>query len=112
MKFWEHATNVALKKRAATVFLTLQGKAREAILEIDPDSLNVDTGMALLYEKLDELFKVDEDQAALTAYEKFENYSRSPEMKISEYRVEFDRLVERSSLTKSTCLNQCWHIEP
>ena len=73
MKFWEQATNVLPKKRAATVFLTLQGKAREAILEIDPDSMNTDTGLTVLYDKLDELFKVDEDQAALAAYEKFEN---------------------------------------
>ena len=35
MKLWEMATNVEAAKRAPTVFLTLEGKAREAILEKD-----------------------------------------------------------------------------
>ena len=40
MKFWELATSVTVKKRAAVVFLTLTGKAREAILEMDVAELD------------------------------------------------------------------------
>ena len=47
------------------MFLTLSGKAREAVLEMDTDDLSSDDGMTKLYEKLDSLFKVDKDQAAL-----------------------------------------------
>ena len=53
MKFWEIASNIAAKKRASVVFLTLAGKAREAVLEMDPDELNCDEGLEKLYEKLD-----------------------------------------------------------
>ena len=61
MKFWEIATPIDKKKRAPTVFLSLTGKAREAILEMDPDELNADNGMKLLYERLDTLFLVDKN---------------------------------------------------
>ena len=72
MVFWEHATNVDKKKLAARVYLTLTGKAREAILEILPTDLNEEDGLSKLYSKLDELFKEDENEAALETYHEFE----------------------------------------
>ena len=95
MRFWEMATNVSAKKRAAVVFLTLTGKAREAVLEMDPADLDNDDGLSLLYGKLDGLFKEDVSQATLNAYERFEKYKRPAEMSISDFRVEFDRLVQQ-----------------
>ena len=95
MAFWELATNVPDKKRAATIFLTLSGKAREAILEMDPTTLNVDGGLTLIYGKLDKMFKVDQDQAALNAYEKFEKFTRPSSMSLTDFKVEFDRLVHQ-----------------
>ena len=95
MKFWELATSVTVKKRAAVVFLTLTGKAREAILEMDVAELDAEDGMSKLYAKLDELFKEDKGQATLNAYEKFEKFKRPAETSIGDYRVEFDRLVQQ-----------------
>ena len=95
MRFWEMATNVVAKKRAPTVFLTLSGKAREAVLEMDPEELNDDEGLTKLYLKLDKLFKVDADQAALQVYEKFEKYSRPGSLSMADYRIEFDRMVQQ-----------------
>ena len=63
MKFWEMATGIELKKRAPTVLLTLQDNAREAILEMDANTLNQDDGMKKLYEKLNsKLFNLDSIQ--------------------------------------------------
>ena len=45
MKLWEMATNIVKTKQAPTVFLTLEDKAREAILEMDLDTLNTENGM-------------------------------------------------------------------
>lgn len=50
------------------VFFILSGKSREAVLEIDPGELNTRDGMKLLYEKLNSLFKVDTNQAALMVH--------------------------------------------
>ena len=95
MAFWELATNVPDKKRAVTVFLTLTGKAREAVLEMDPTELNVDGGLSKVYDKLDGLFKVDKDQAMMNVYERFEKFIRPVEMSLDDFRVEFDRLVQQ-----------------
>ena len=95
MGFWQVATNLALKKQVPTVFLTLTGKAREAVLEMEIAELNADDGMQKLFDKLDSLFEKDKDQAALDAYEKFEQYSRPESLTMLEYKVEFDRMVEK-----------------
>ena len=87
MTFWEMATSVPAAKRAPTVFLTLKGKAREAVLEMDPESLNKDGGMNVLYGKLDKLFKIDSNQAALKAYGDFEKYVRPKDISISNLQI-------------------------
>ena len=66
------ATNIELKKRAPTVFLCLPEKAKEAIMEMDAELLNKDDGLAKMFEKLDTLYKEDENEAALISYDKFE----------------------------------------
>ena len=93
MKLWEMATNIDKAKKAPTVFLTLEDNAKEAILEMDPATLNTENGMKLLYEKLDELYKGDENQEAFHAFESFETYKRPKEMSVEDYLIEFDRLV-------------------
>ena len=100
MVLWEPATNVDKKKCTATVFLTLTGKAREAILEMSPTDLNEEDGLSILYSKLDELFKEDENKAALETYDKFERYSRPSEMIIADYLIEFDRMSAQLKLHK------------
>ena len=95
MKFWEIATPTKVEVRAPTVFLGLTGKAREAILEMDPDSLKKADGMTLLYEKLDSLFLVDQNQAALQLYAKFEKYLRPVNASMFDFQIEFDRMVEQ-----------------
>ena len=95
MSIWELATNVSAKKRAPVVFLTLTGKAREAVLEMDTSELDTDEGLSNLYVKLDGLFKEDKGQATLNCYEKFEKYCRPKEMSLADFRVEFDRLVQQ-----------------
>ena len=97
MRLWEMATNVEAVKRAPTVFLTLEGKAREAILEMDALSLNTENGMKLMYEKLDTLYKDDKPQSALISYETFEKYRRPSDMSVCDYLIEFDRLTARLS---------------
>ena len=95
MVLWEMATNVEKKKMAPTVFLTLTGKAREAVLEMEAATLNENDGLEKLFTKLDDLFKEDKTQAALICYDKFERYSRPSEMSITDYLVEFERMIEQ-----------------
>ena len=59
MLIWELATSLDKTKRALIVFLSLEGTAREAVLELDTAVLNSGDGMKKLYEKLDTLFQED-----------------------------------------------------
>ena len=95
MKLWEMATNIVKAKQAPTVFLTLEDKAKEAVLEMDPETLNTDNGMKLLYDKLDELYKDDENREAFHAFETFETYKRPKDMSIGDYLITFNRLVAK-----------------
>ena len=51
MEIWEMATCVKMPKRAPIVFLSLEGKAREAVFKLDIVALNSKDGMEKVYEK-------------------------------------------------------------
>ena len=93
MLIWELATSLDKTNRALMVFLSLEGTAREAVLELDTAVLNSEDGMKKLYEKLDTLFLEDINQSAFRAYETFENYQRPPGTSLEDFLIEFGRLV-------------------
>ena len=82
-------------KRALIVFLSLKGKAREAILELDTVVLNSEDEMKKLYEKLDTLFLEDINQFAFWAYETFEGYRRPPETSLEDFLIDFGQHVTK-----------------
>ena len=59
MQIWEMVMCVKKVKQALKVFLSLEGKAREAVLELDIVALYAKNGMEKVYEKLDSLFLED-----------------------------------------------------
>ena len=87
MKIWELVTSLDKTKRALMVFLSLEGIAREAVLELDTAVLNSEDGMKKLYEKLDTLFLEDVNQSAFRAYETFENYQRPPGTSLEDFLI-------------------------
>ena len=78
------------------MFWSLEGKAREAVLELDTTVLNSEDGMKSLYEKLDTLFLEDINQSAFQAYETFESYQRPPGMSMEDFLIDFGRNVAKS----------------
>ena len=64
------------------MFLSLEGKAREAVLELDIAALNSKDGMEKVYEKLDTLFLEDINQYAFLVYETFKGYWKQPDTSI------------------------------
>ena len=95
MLIWELATSLDKTKRALMVFLSLEGTAREAVLELDTAVLNSEDGMKKLYEKLDTLIQEDINQSAFRAYKTFENYQRPPGTSLEDFLIEFDQLVAK-----------------
>ena len=97
LRFWKIATRVEPSKQAATIFLSLKGKSREAVLELTEEVVGAadGSGFNALVEKLDSLWKEDENLEAFTAYENFEQFKRAPEANVKEYIVAFERLNNR-----------------
>ena len=45
LQIWEAFTNLPVKKQGPAIFLTLEGKAKEAALELDVTKISSDTGV-------------------------------------------------------------------
>ena len=96
IKIWQAFTSIPLKKQGPAIFLTLEGKAQEAILELDIDKINVDNGVDNIIAKLDTLYLRDKVQTAYECYDKFEKFQRSPDMSMSEFIIQFERLLTKT----------------
>ena len=67
------------------VFLSLSPKIRKACLALTKDELKKDDGLNKLIAKLRELYGVSNEEAKVSAYEKFEAFQRSEGMNINNY---------------------------
>lgn len=91
VKLWTIFTDLPKKKVAIGVHLSLTGRARQATSEISIENMQSETGLDLLFEKLDRVFLQDANWKCFNAYLSFENYRRESEASIDEYLSEFDR---------------------
>ena len=98
IKLWQMITKLENKKQAPAVILGLDGNAREAGLELDIEVLTQDDGMTKLVDKLDTLYEKDRLLLAIDSWEDFESYQRPPNMKISEYVIEFEKRYNKAKL--------------
>ena len=96
LQIWQAFTNLPVKKQGPAIFLTLEGKAKEAALELDVAKISSDTGVAELLKKLDELYLADKVQTAYEAYDAFEKFHRPAEMSMSNFIIEFERLLNKT----------------
>ena len=67
-------------------------KAEKAVSELTASSLNVDTGLKLLLEKLDLTFKVEKIDDAYSAYSNFNVFVKKEEISMNDYTLEFEHL--------------------
>ena len=100
ISIWQRFTTLSPRKQALAIFLSLTGKAREAVLELDIDTLNTDDGVDRVLEQLDKLYLKDKLQLAYQAYDNFRKFKRPSEMPIADFVIEFDRLYNRAKAYK------------
>ena len=88
---WSDFTDLEKKKQGGALFLTLTGKARQAVLaEVTRDELKKETGLEAVLKCLDELYLKDDDQSGYAAYDDFTNYRRPVNTSIQDYIVDFN----------------------
>ena len=71
------------KKQGLAIFLSLEGKAREAVLELEVEQLNDDNGVAKVLAQLDKLYLKDKLQLSFQAYDAFRKFKRPSDMPIA-----------------------------
>ena len=105
IEIWQTFTDLDPKKQGAAIFLTLEGQAREAVLELEVAKISATDGVKQIINKLDSLFLKDKTQSAFEAYDCFEKFRRPAEMSMSDYINEFERLkskIESYKMSLST----------
>ena len=95
IQMWKLVTDLSKEKQAIAVVLTLSGKAKEKAKELKSDELHKEDGTDKLFAKLDEIFKKDELDGAYEAYYKFEHFTKSEDISMMAYIVEFEQLNAR-----------------
>jgi len=64
IEVWSMLTNLDKQKRGPALWMSLKGKAKEAIKEMDLNEIKAENGLDEMIRKLDEIFKTDDNQAA------------------------------------------------
>lgn len=96
IKIWQKFTDLTVGKQGPAIFLTLEGKAREAVLELEVNDISGDEGVKNIISKLNTLYLKDKTQSAYEAYDIFEKFRRPSDMSITEYINEFERLHSKT----------------
>ena len=65
LKYWQIITDIQKPKQGAAVILSLTGKAREAVFELDFAVVNSDTGVDAILERLGKIYKKDKVRHSL-----------------------------------------------
>ena len=95
IKIWQVFRDLPKMKQGPAIYLTLSGKAREAVFELDIEKLNDDSGVDTVLKRLDKMFLQDSNQSAYMAYDKFEKFQMLPDMDIKEYINQFESLYNK-----------------
>lgn len=97
LEIWRRVTELPEKKQALAVSLSLTGKARDTALEVSAEDLNQNTGMTTLITKLDDIFLKERKDCAYEAYRHFNNFSKSGDMSMGDYIIQFEQLYNKST---------------
>ena len=87
---------MADEKQGPAIFLTLEGKARETVLNLDIKEIKAKNGVESIVKALNKLYLKDKLQMAYETYDTFEKFRRPEKMSIKEYINEFERLLNKT----------------
>ena len=101
VKLWAICNSkVAKKELGPALVLSLEGRAREAALELDISVLNADDGLDKVIGQLDGLYLRDTNQLTYAAYSEFEKYKRPTDASINDFVSDFERKYNKVKAKK------------
>ena len=95
VSLWKTCCKLEKKEQGPALVLSLQGKAREAALELEVDEMNADDGIDKVVAKLDGLYLKDENQRKYVSLKTYEQYTRDKNQSIDSYINGFERLYNK-----------------
>ena len=96
IEIWQAFTDLTDEKQGPAIFLTLEGKARETVLNLDIKEIKAKNGVESIVKALNKLYLKDKLQMAYETYDAFEKFRRPEKMSIKEYINEFERLLNNT----------------
>ena len=96
IEIWQTFTGLTDEKQGPAIFLTLEGKARETVLNLDIKEIKAKNGVESIVKALNKLYLKDKLQMAYETYDTFEKFRRPEKMSIKEYINEFERLLNKT----------------
>lgn len=96
ISIWQTFTDTEIKKQGQAVFLTIEGKAREFVPELDVTDINCDSGIQNIINRLNEQYLKDKTQTVFETFETFEKYTRASEMTLLDFLNEFKKLLNKT----------------
>ena len=96
IEIWQAFTDLTDEKQGPAIFLTLEGKARETILNLDIKEIKAKNGVENIVKALNKLYLKDKLLMAYETYDAFEKFCRPEKMSIKEHINEFERLLNKT----------------
>ena len=95
---WKLLTDVAEEKQGLALQYACRSDTRihEAVMAVEPEKVKCKEGFANVVDVLDKLFKVDQKDAELKAYNKFETIRRGDHQKMADFIMEFDSVLNKT----------------
>ena len=91
VEVWQAFTKEEAKRQGPAVYLSLKGRAREAVRGISINDLKKDDGVDEIIRILDEIFQSDETTRAYHAFKEYVEYRRSSDQTFSSFVVEYEK---------------------
>ena len=92
VKIWMSFTDLAKVKQGGALFLSLEGRNRDAVLaEIDnTDTIHSDAGLNTVIKALDKIYLKDKTESGFEAFDSFIKFRRPQTMSLSDYITDFN----------------------
>ena len=91
LKIWKMFTDLPAAKQGPAVYLSLTGKAKDAVADVPVEDIGKDDGVNQLVAKLDEVYLKDKNTLAYLAFKAFYNFRRTAGMSIPTFVVDFEK---------------------
>ena len=96
LNIWVKFTNFEKKTQGPALFLSVEGEAQDAVLELGEDKITSDNRVQFIIERLDSIYKKDELLKKYEALEAFETYRHSSNTFMQQFLNDFSRRYNKN----------------